>query len=178
MANDLSALIDAKASWNFLNQDDVLSTPEDTDRYQYKRSFTQGTGDNQIDEMFKDQRDLTTGANDDLDLAGGITNQFGQTVTFTKIKSIFISNLGKLVATVPTPTSGEDLDVGNGGGNSFNDLFNGVDASVFTVLSGGILLATGPIEGWDVTAGTADILRIANPGANTIRYNIILKGLK
>ena len=181
MAETLTAQIDARVSWNFKKALDN-STTKDQDKMRYLRALAAGTGDNQVDQMWHDQRTLSPGSTtDDLDLAGGLTNVFGTTVTFAVLKVLYVHNLGVRTSdTVQTPTDGEDLQVGGQGTEAMNAWLNANDAAELTLRSGGELLVTAPMDGYTVTAGTADILRILHDGIGVedIVYNIFLAGVK
>ena len=182
MTTTLESALDVLFGWNFRNSLDQ-STTRDVDRLRHQEGITNGTGDNQANEMWHDRRWVTAGSpTDDIDLRGVLTNAFGQTVNFTKIKTIVIENLG-----VPTdgrggdeftPTAGEDLLIGGEGVNPFDDWANADNDAKIRLGSGGLLVLTNPLDGWDVTASTADLLRVANGGTTDIVYKIILEGIK
>src|SRR5690349_19819948 len=53
-------------------------------------SLASGTAVGQADRLFSDTRTLNASASEDLDLAGGVTDAFGVSLTFVKVKGIFI----------------------------------------------------------------------------------------
>src|SRR5690242_5474997 len=53
-------------------------------------SLTDGTGANQADRVFSDQRTLSASANEDLDFAGSLTDAYGQTITMAKLKALVV----------------------------------------------------------------------------------------
>jgi len=72
----------------------VLSTPSDSISLADNRTITSGTGAEQGDLLWHDQRTLSNGATEDLALhAGTLTGPFGSAITFDKVKGIFIRNL-------------------------------------------------------------------------------------
>ena len=139
-----------------------LSTPIDTLNLIKSKIFTNGTGTDQVNSRFHDTRTVT-GAPENLDLAGGITDSFGVVITFTTVKLLFIHN--KATTTANT-LSIEGSFVNNGIVTASEDLVLGPD---------GILFLTSPMDGYTVTAGTGDILTV-DPGANTITYDIVIAG--
>ncbi len=177
-ATDLNATLFVRETWAFDKALDQ-STTKDEDQARYEKSLTFGTGENQADQMWHDQREITpsTGT-DDLDLAGGLTNAFGETITFATIRRIVVINRGEEDGLGGfTETDGEHLLLGNGGANSFNDLFNGVDASEIKVGSGDIFVISKKLTGFTVTAGSADIFRVNHGGGSKdITYDIIIIG--
>lgn len=136
--------------------------------FRYARSFTSGTGVNQVDICFDDTRSVANGSPDDLDLAGGLVDIYGNTLTFAKIKAILIVN--------KSTTVGEILSVG---GNASNQFINWVgDASdIIKIGPGGFFGLCNPsAAGYAVTASSGDILQIASD-SGTISYRIQLWGI-
>jgi len=181
MSTSLTATLKVKLAWLFQNVLD-LNTAEDSYAWNQSEALANGTSENMANDMFHDRRYLTTGSpTDDLDLAGGLTNSFGETLTFTAIKQIVIYNLGVPDASHATwtPTAGEDLDIGGAASNPFTAPFDGGATSKVTVPSGGMLVMTAPLDGWTVTAGSADTLRVAldGGGANDVDYEIVIIGV-
>lgn len=178
VATNLNATLLIRESWAFHKALDQ-STTKDEDQTKYEKSLTFGTGNDQVDEMWHDRREVTpsTGT-DDIALFGGLVNAFGETITFAKIKQIIIVNLGEEDGSGGfTETAGEDLLVGNSGVDAFNDLFNGVDASVIKIGSGDVFLISNKLAGFTVTSTTADTLRVLHDGSTKdITYDITIIG--
>jgi hypothetical protein len=65
-------------------------TPTADLQLSYSAALATGTGSSQADKVFSDQRTLAASASEDLDLAGGISDALGVTVTFAKVKAIMI----------------------------------------------------------------------------------------
>lgn len=133
-------------------------------------SLTSGTGAGQADRVFSDRRTLAASASEDLDLAGVLTDAFGQTITFARIKGLIIS-----AATSNT----NNVVVGNATSNGFVS-WVGAAAHTVTVRPGGTLaLIAGQADatGYAVTAGTGDLLKVANSGGSTsVTYDVVLIG--
>ena len=143
-----------------------LSTPEDSLSKSFRDSLATGKGLDQADRMWHDSRQLIE-TSEDLDLAGGVTDGLGETITFAKVKCIAIFNKATSV--------GFNLTVG---GAAANQLINWVgDASDKIVIGpGGCLVLWNPsAAGYAVTAGTGDLLKI-DSGGNTVDYEIIIIG--
>ncbi len=175
----LASRLEIKDSWQHTNALDN-STTEDASRIKHELALANGTGNNQVNQNWHDTRTVATGANDDLDLAGVLTNAFGATITLTKIKKITIINNGAVIAAVNTPTAGEDLLLGGAAANPVTSLFDGSSTAVLPLKSGGALVITAPLDGYTVTPGSADVLRIANDGlgVNDISYTIHIEGVE
>lgn len=136
----------------------------------FSNIFANGTGAEQINQVFADTRTLAASTSESLDLAGGLTNALGATVTFTKVKAI---------AVIADSGNGDNIEVG---GAATNAVINWVgDATdVINVPAGGIFLITAPgLAGFAVTAGTGDLLKINNADAGASgTYTIIILGVE
>lgn len=129
--------------------------------------LTDGTGAGQADLLFADTRVLTASTSEDLDLAGVLTDIFGNTVTAVRIKAILIQ------AAAANTT---DVIVG-AGTNAWETLLN--DTGTLTLPPGAAFLATAGVAdatGWTVTAGTGDILQVEETGGEDVTYNILVIG--
>ena len=129
-------------------------------------SLSAGTGSAQADLAFTDTRTIAASSNDDLDLAGGVSDAFGNTLTFVDIKAIHIK---------ASAANTNNVVVG-GGTNAFLGFFG--DASDKIALAPGqFMTITAPAGGGAVTAGTGDILRVANSGSGSgVDYTITIFG--
>ena len=128
------------------------------------RTIGDGTGAGQANKWYRGYRTLAAGAADNLDLAGSLTDPFGNTLTFTGIKYIAIA--------LVSPDGTKKLTVGNGT-NPFNGPLS--SAGTVDVLDEQEFYHPGA-SGWTVTAGTGDILKINNPGASSVTYCILIAG--
>jgi len=180
MTTSLTLTSDLKFTWEFQNILD-LATARDQNHLRQNDQIADGTGADQADQIWHDRRRLTPStASDLLDLAGSLTNVFGQTVTFATVRGIMIINKGvpdASPATAWTVTSGEDIDVGGAAANPFTSLFDGSATAKVTIRSGGTMIFVAPADGYAVTAGSADILQIALDGAGAdVEYDIVIWG--
>lgn len=135
-------------------------------------TLTDGTGADQADRFYYAERTVATAANDDLDLAGVLTDPFGAVLTFAKIKTILIINAPKIGAANTT-----NLTIG-GGTNPVTGLLGGTTPTLGPMKPGEVLLrhSSGASGLCSVTAGTADILRIANSSGASATYQIAIIG--
>ena len=178
MATDLS---DLTATWKLIVEATAkkatdLTVPSETLNLTKTLKFIFGTGAGQVDQVFHDRRTLAGGASEELDLAGALTNAFGATVTFAKIKGIAIINRSNETLDGHSPTDA-DLDIGGAAANAFQGPF--VDSSDKLNLAAGapLLIAKPDADGWTVTAGTGDLLKIENKdGSEEAVYDIVLVG--
>jgi hypothetical protein len=131
-------------------------------------SMTTGTGAGQADRVFTDTRTIAASGNDDLDLAGVLTDPLGAVLTFARIKTMAIYAYG---------ANTNNLTIGNAAANGFISWVGGATHTV-TVRPGGLLLLAGTdATAYAVTAATADILRVTNAaGGSSVTYDIVLIG--
>lgn len=128
-----------------------------------------GTGAGAADRVFADQRTINASSNDDLDLAGVLTDALGTALTFLRIKLLYIRAADANV---------NNVVVGAAASNQFATLLN--TTGTVTLRPGSFLIAangSADATGWAVTAGTGDLLRVANSGAGTsVNYDIAVVG--
>lgn len=130
--------------------------------------WASGTGADQADQLWSDQRTINASSSENLDLAGSLTDAFGATITFARIKLILV---------IAADANTNDVAVGGAASNQFiNWVANSSD--IVNVKAGGVLLLYAPgATGYAVTSGTGDQLKIANGGAGTsVTYQIVLIG--
>ncbi len=134
------------------------------------RTFTHGTGANQVNKIYATQRTLATVTMDSLDLAGGLTDYKGAAITLTALKWVYIS--------IVSPDGTKVLRVGPQN-QAAAGTFGWGSAAVATVYhdfySDWELYR--PITGFTVTATTADIFPIYNPSLTSVTYAIIVAGV-
>lgn len=134
----------------------------------YQLIYNTGTGAGAADRIWHDQRTIAASGTDDLDLAGTLLDVFGATVTFARIKSITIA---------ASSGNTNNVIIGAAAANGFAT-WAGATTHTVTVRPGGFFqIASTDATSYAVTAGTADILRIANSGAGTsVLYDVVLIG--
>jgi len=145
---DLSAAVDA------LNRD-------------YSQNFSQGTGANQANMIWHDQRTQSPSGTESLDLAAGLTSVFGASLTFTRVKALFVKaasgNTNSVQVTRPAS--------------------NGVP--FFMAAGDGVALTPGAwacfvwpdATGIAVTPSTGDLITFTNSaGGTSVTYDIIVIG--
>lgn len=126
------------------------------------QSWGSGTGENQANQWWHGRRTLAA-TSENLDLVGGLTNRFGDTINLTAIKEIIIRNrsttaaefllaYGTAAVTMMTPSNAKAV-----------------------IWAGGLWNLRAPLDGFGTAADVADILTI-DSGAWTITYDIFLLG--
>lgn len=132
-------------------------------------ALTDGTTANKADIAFFDERTVATGADDDIDLAGVLSDAFGSTITMAEVVAIFIINAPKSGA----PANTTDLTIG-GSSAPFLGFLSGTTPTVGPIKPGGFfMIGAGDAAGiGTVTATTADILRVTNSSGASATYQI------
>lgn len=144
-----------------------LSTALDKLSKRASVSLTSGTGDGQANMIWHDRRTLAASATEDLDLAASLISAFGATLTFTKIKGIFV------IASSANTNAVRVQRAAANGVPLFLAAEDGLD-----VLPGGFFAHVGPGAGVTVTAATGDLLTITNSSSGTpVTYDIVIIGV-
>src|ERR1044072_8475122 len=132
-------------------------------------AYTSGTGAGQVDVVFTDTRTLSASATEDLDLAGSLTGALGTTLTFARIKAVFVS-----AAAANT--------------NNVNVTRPASNGTPWLLAAGdGIALRPGAFLAWGsgaadatrvaVTAGTGDLITFTNSaGTTSVTYTVVIVG--
>lgn len=136
--------------------------------YSKEYSWTSGAGADQAQQMFTDSRTLTASTSEELDLAGSLTNGFGQTITFTEICAIYIE---------ASSANTNNLLVGGAASNGLVNWVSNVNDEIIVRPGGSILLIARDADGYAVTADTGDLFRIENAaGSTSVTYKIVIVG--
>lgn len=144
-----------------------LATPTTALDYLKRLDWTSGTGSDQADLMWSDQRTLAGSTAEDLDLAGSLTDEFGNTLTFSLVKGIVIYSAA---------ANGDILKVGGDANGLVNWVASATD--IVQVRPGGLLALFAPdATGYSVTAGTGDVLQVENADASAATYDIVIIGV-
>ena len=135
------------------------------------QSFSDGTVANKFDRLYMAERTVASAANDDIDLSGVLTDVFGGTISAAEIVGIILINSPKSgVANTTSLTLGGGSNVATGG------FLGGTNPTVGPIKPGGFFAMMNPdATGMgSVTAGTGDILRVANGSGASATYQIAL----
>ena len=141
-----------------------LSTAKDNLGYTVNKTFSPGSGTTQVaDLVYHAESTLTTGADATLDFYGSLTDAFGTTLNFARIKSIMIEN-----------TSGSmTLTIGNAAAPIA--FFSPATATV-DIPPYGVITLIAPLSGFTVTNTTADGLKLLNSAGSSTIYKIHVIG--
>lgn len=169
MPKTLTTTTDVRLQWSHTNTPDSGGpTIKDHNTFILADSIADGTAVDQADLIWHDVRTLAASTSEDIDIAGGITDQFGSALTFARIKGFVVRN--------QTTTVGAILEVGGAASNEWYG-WAGAAGDKAKVGPDGVLYIWNPsADGFAVTAGTADTLKINNSGSASVTYQIILIG--
>jgi hypothetical protein len=136
--------------------------------YTKRYTVSNGTGADQANMIWTDTRTLSASASEDLDLYGGLTNAFGDTMNFSAIKGVFIF--------AASGNTNNVLIGGDGSAPVVGWVGNGSD--IVVVKPGGMFCLYDPSAGGSgITNTTADILQIANSSSgSSVDYDIMVLG--
>ena len=136
------------------------------------QKLVDGVAANQADLIFADQRAVADGANDDIDLAGVLTDAFGVSITFAELVGLLIIN--KPISGAANTT---DLTIGLGT-NPFLGFLGGTTPTLGPIKPGGVfMIFAGDAAGiGTVGAAASDILRVANSAGAVANYQIAIIG--
>lgn len=136
--------------------------------YSKSYEFTNGAGAGQANMCYANENtSLSASGTDSIDLAGSLSDAFGDTITFTSIKAILI---------VAASTNGDNLVLG-GNANAFESFFNNAGDELLIAPGGCELLVNDNANGFAVTASTGDILDITNADSGAAAsYEIYIVG--
>lgn len=132
-------------------------------------AWANGESANQCEMVWGDTRTLAASTTEDLDLAGGLTDGLGGTITFTAIKEIYVS---------AASDNGDTISIGGAASNTFVGPFADASDKVKIPANGSCHIVAPTAAGWTVTASTADLLRIGNDDSgDTADYSIFVRGI-
>lgn len=132
-------------------------------------SLLNGTLAGQADRVWKDTGTIAASGTTDIDLAGTLTDDFGATVTFARVKGLIIS---------AAAANTNNVVVGAAATNAWTALLGATHTIQIRPGASICLLAgSADLTGYAVVAGTGDTLRLANSGAGTlVTYDIAVLG--
>jgi hypothetical protein len=134
--------------------------------YPVSYAIDNGTGANQANRFFSGAYIGVDTTGNSHDLAGGLTDAFGSSITFSAIKTIMVkasaNNVGNVV-------------IGGAVSNAFASMFGDATDKIMLKPGGMVLLHDPSAAGYAVTGGTGDLLKIA-ASSGAVDYDLILIG--
>lgn len=168
MATTITANVNLQITADFVNSLDVGEVKYPI-AYGVNYSLTDGVGANQAKAVFTDTRTLGASATENLDMAGVLLDAFGNALTFTKIKALVVK---------ADAANTNDVLVGGHATAAFAAMFADATDKARVKPGGAVAFIAPDATGLAVTAGTADLLTVANSGAGTsVIYTVIIIGV-
>lgn len=166
----VNATIHMKAGVSLVGSNAFSGGPNWSAEMELLQVFGSGTTANKVDLAYAAERTVSSGANDDIDLAGVLTDALGATITAAEVVAIAVVN--KQRDGTANTTS---LTIG-GGSNPFVGFLGGTTPTITKIGPGAVLLLSSPDATGlgSVTAGTGDILRVTNAAGATNKYQIMI----
>jgi len=130
-------------------------------------ALANGVGANQANVIWSDNRTLAPSASENLDLnGGGLVDAFGTAIAPARLRTV-------VIYAAAANTNNLTLF-----GNANSVPLLNTAATTVTLQPGGVYVYTAPATaGTVVTAGTGDIIQVANAGAGTsVTYDIVVIG--
>jgi len=145
-----------------------LAAPQQVFSLSEALKLVTGTAAEQADLVFSDTRTLAASASESLDLAGGLADAFGQTLTFVEVVAVLIK---------AAEGNTNDVVVGGAPSNTLASFFGDATDKVLVKPGGLLLLAAPGNPAYAVTASTGDILKVANSSSGSaVTYDIVVVG--
>jgi len=154
---------------------DLAGTPVSEPIITLSDTLDDGTGADQADIVYFDSGTMVASADLSLDLAGTLSDVYGDTVTAVRVKAIAVKN---------TSTTASVLKLGGGTGDAGTNAFaswlhrSGTSAAGsegVLIRPGGVFLLWAPgATGYAVTAGTGDILMLQEQSTLAAAYELMI----
>jgi len=175
MAVSLEATVNFLLSWKYHDAVTSGGTIKDDNSFSVGKAFDGVTYS--ATKKWEDRRTLTPATGTDLLDLTALTDVFGNALSFTKVKALWVQNLGELVGSSYTVTAAEDLTVGAGAAASaWSYPFYSDANAVVKLLSGALMAIVGPDTGWTVDNANR-ILEVDHVGTtHDITYDILIVG--
>jgi hypothetical protein len=151
-----------------LTKTDGLASASADVPWTYGFQWPDGTAAGTANRLYQGRRTLAASTTEDLDLAAVLTDSYGVAITFARIRALIVK---------AAAANTNNVIVGAAASNQFVGPF-GAATHTIAVQPDGLFVVTAPgTTAWTVTAGTGDLLKVANSGAGTsVTYDIFLIG--
>lgn len=164
--NSVAALID----WNYIDNSSVAYQSVNANSFRYSSGqMANGTGSTTTaDRIYFATVTISASGTSSFDLAGSLTDVYGNTITMARVKWMFVWHTNTTTAT--------DVSFGN----ATNPLANWISTATVTVkiLNNGVFMIGAPgATGYAVAAGSADAVKITNnDGSNSATCSVAFVG--
>lgn len=166
MANTVQGAITLQAGVAVVpTGDPSWKTRRPTASLNVEHAFTgSGGGAGAAEQAYSSQQTINNGSNFDIDMAGVLANDIGETVTLNALKALIVYNRS---------TTGEITLTSTGPATAHVAAVNGT----VTIRPGGFFaLVCSEATGYAVVGGTTDTLRVANSSGAAVTVDIIVVG--
>jgi hypothetical protein len=142
-------------------------SPALTVEFVYSQVMSDGVVKDAADIIWMDKDRILNATTEEIDLAGTLTDVFGDAVVFVIVNGIYIFN--------QQTAAGEDLIVGGAAANAFLLFDDATDQR--SIGPGGALFISEPsLAGIPVTAGTGDLLKLDAGATANLKFDILIWG--
>jgi len=162
--------ISAGIRWTFSQTQTWGDATSQSSAFNFNDTLADGTGADQANRLYVLQSTIAGGATLTLDLAASLTDVFGSSITFARVKTFYFE--------LTSDTSSSSVTLGNSG-TAPAPLWFGADDQTITIKNGGCFLIHAPgATAYPVTATTADKLLLTNDdGSNVATIKIVIIGV-
>ena len=141
------------------------------------QSLTDGTGAGKADIAYHDAGTIAGSGAVALDIAGGVTDAFGDTVAITKLKGVIVRNISDdTTAGHSTVATDAVIEFGGTGANGITTFFTVGTSGAYVRAGGAVAAVAADATGYAVTAGSADTIHIKNGSTSPAAYQIMVIG--
>lgn len=167
-----SATLDFKISMSQSKSNNVVGDLFFQGDFALSQTFGDGVTANNFDRGYIGQRSVASASNDDMDLNGIITDAFGAAISAVELVAIVLMNRPRDPAAAANTTN---LTLGVGS-NPVVGYMGGTTPTIGPMRPGNLTVLMNPDASGlcTITAGTGDILRVANSSGATNNYCIAL----
>lgn len=167
--------IRVQVGWAFESTTSFGTNTTNNAGFSYSTSLANGTGAGAAQKLYAATVTQVGGNTTNYDLAAGLTDLFGTSITFARFKVLYVH--------LTTTTTATSIKVGGHATAAVGNWITSADTldndqPAVRVRNGGILfLACTDATGYVVTATTDDLLTIVNEdGSNTATINLLIVG--
>jgi len=145
----------------------ATTVSESFSRYGWSWTHTSGTNANQMTDIWAKTVTIAGSGTNSIDLAGGVTNSFGDVLTFSRVNMLTV---------VASSTNSAPVAVGGAASAAFASWL-GSSSDAVIVRPGGLLVVAAPdITGYAV--GTNSVLQIVNQSTNSVSVTVSVGGIE
>lgn len=165
----------ASITWTFSNTNSFGTSSSCNASFTYSDVLSNGTGADAARYLYAATLTISASATTNLDLAGTLEDLYGNTITFTKVKGIFVHH--KTTTTATSVLVGGHATAAFGNWITSADTLDNDQPSIRVRNNGCFFLSCADSTGYAVTATTDDILSITNEdGTNAATVDVCIWG--